>query len=165
MNSSFVVKTSIETEHESRLVAAKNVLADVYATDQVLHIAGLCNGDLGTRSSVQNTPQNNKNVRLFGVRAPIFIIILIGVRSVMGSGKYFTDVRSKKMVPRSWDFFGSPERLTTLPQALFFFSEKWPPIFWKPWMSPYVAAGAFFFSEKWPPYFWKPALEDFLLFH
>ena len=31
--------------------------------------------------------------------------------------------------------------------------KKWPPYFWKPWMSPYVAAGAFFFSEKWPPDF------------
>ena len=33
-----------------------------------------------------------------------------------------------------------------------FFPEKWPPYFWKPWMSPYVAAG-FFFSEKCPPDF------------
>ena len=32
---------------------------------------------------------------MFGVRGPIFIIILLGVRSVMGSGEYFTDVRSE----------------------------------------------------------------------
>ena len=51
---------------------------------------------------------------------------------------------------------GSPELVGTLPQAPFFFSEKWPPYFWKPWASGYVAAGAFFSSEKWPPYFWKP---------
>ena len=30
-----------------------------------------------------------------------------------------------------------------------FFPEIWPPYFWKPWMSPYVAAGAFFFQDKW----------------
>ena len=35
----------------------------------------------------------------------------------------------------------------------FFFPEKWPPYFWKPWMSPYVAAGAFFFSRKMAPIF------------
>ena len=33
-----------------------------------------------------------------------------------------------------------------------FFSRNVAPYFWKPWMSPYVAAGAFFFSEKWHPY-------------
>ena len=32
---------------------------------------------------------------MFGVRGPIFIIILLGVRSVLGSGKYFRDVRSQ----------------------------------------------------------------------
>ena len=28
--------------------------------------------------------------------------------------------------------FGSPELVGTLPQAPFFFPEKWPPYFWKP---------------------------------
>ena len=44
-----------------------------------------------------------------------------------------------------------------------FFSEIWPPYFWKPWMSPYVAAGAFFFRKMAPrffkshgPLFWTP---------
>ena len=45
---------------------------------------------------------------------------------------------------------GSPSRLTTLPQA-FFFSEKWPPYFWKPLTADYVAAGAFFSSDKMAP--------------
>merc|ERR1712185_293254 len=40
--------------------------------------------------------------------------------------------------PQKWDprmvpgIFGSPERLTTLPQALFFFQKNGPPYFWKP---------------------------------
>ena len=50
---------------------------------------------------------------------------------------------------------GSPTRLTTLPQALFF-PRKWPPYFWKPWTCGYVASGAFFFLEKWPLEFWDP---------
>ena len=63
------------------------------------------------------TPRNNKNVRQFGVRAPIFIIILMDVRSVMGSGNYFLDVRStwwyqdfgtNILVTRSWyQYFGT----------------------------------------------------------
>ena len=42
---------------------------------------------------------------------------------------------------------GSPGWAPTLPQALFF-SRKMAPYFWKPWMAPYVAAGAFFFFQK-----------------
>ena len=37
----------------------------------------------------------------------------------------------------------------------------WPPYFWKPWMSPYVAAGAFFFSRKMAPIFWTPRKKYF----
>ena len=34
-----------------------------------------------------------------------------------------------------------------------FFSEIWPPYYWKPWMSPYVDAGAFFFRKMAPRFF------------
>ena len=44
----------------------------------------------------------------------------------------------------------------------FFFPEKWPPYFYKPWASGHVAAGAFF-SEKWSPYFWGSLLELFAI--
>ena len=37
-----------------------------------------------------------------------------------------------------------------------------PPYFWKPWMAPYVAAGAFFFPEKRPPFFWKPWMSPYV---
>ena len=58
--------------------------------------------------------------------------------------------------------FTSPELLGTLPQALFF-SEKWPPYFYKPWASGYVAAGAFFFfRQKRPPYFYKPWASEYV---
>ena len=46
----------------------------------------------------------------------------------------------------------SPERLTTLPQALCSLSDKWPPYFWKPLTCGYVAAG-FFLSRKMAPIF------------
>ena len=29
----------------------------------------------------------------------------------------------------------------------YFLGPLWPPYFWKPWMSPYVAAGAFIFRK------------------
>ena len=89
---------------------------------------GCSSADAGRQRMLKHTPRNNKNVRLFGVRAPIFILILMGVRSVMGSGKYFTDIRSKLWNP----YLG---------------------IFWKPWTAPYVAAGAFFFQKNYPHIF------------
>ena len=45
----------------------------------------------------------------------------------------------QKMAP---GISGSPYRLTTLPQTLFFF-RKMPPDFWKPLTCGYVAAGVF----------------------
>ena len=43
-----------------------------------------------------------------------------------------------------------------------FFSEIWPPYFWKPWMSPYVAAGAFFFFRKMAPQIFQESWASFL---
>ena len=37
--------------------------------------------------------------------------------------------------------------------SIFFFSEKWPPYFWKPLTCGYVAQGCFFFPEKRAPIF------------
>ena len=59
---------------------------------------------------------------------------------------------------------GSPERLTTLPQALFLFRKiapiclEAPPYFWKPLTADYVAAGAFFFQKNGPHLFGSPTI-------
>ena len=55
--------------------------------------------------------------------------------------------------------YGSPSRLTTLPQAFFSENKYTPPYLWKPHMSDYFAAGACFcFPENGPHILRSPTL-------
>ena len=58
---------------------------------------------------------------------------------------------------------GSPERLTTLPQALFFFQKNGPHIFTSPELLGTLPQALFFFQKNGPPYFGGFFLELFAI--
>ena len=61
----------------------------------------------------------------------------------------------------TWNQRGQKKMVIFLSHGLLFgtprpnFSRNMAPYFWKPWMSPYVAAGAFFFQKNGTKIFWS----------